>query len=67
MQYDFNKKTWITSQIYEVYLHKMDKKFVNEKRNVLFFILFDNYLAQPKILEKTLNAKIKKIYFFHQI
>jgi len=60
VQYEFNKKAWMTSQIYEAFLHKMDKKFVNEKRNVLFF--FDNCSAHPKILQKTLNA-IKIIFF----
>lgn len=60
VQYEFNKKAWMTSQIYEAFLHKMDKKCVNEKRNVLFF--FDNCSAHPKILQKTLNA-IKIIFF----
>lgn len=55
VDYECNKKAWMTSDIYEKWLLKLDKMFVAQKRKILLFV--DNCPAHPK----TVQAKLKNI------
>lgn len=46
MDYEANAKAWMTGQLFEAFLKKLDKKFSAEKRSVLFVV--DNCPAHPK-------------------
>lgn len=50
----------MTSEIYEKWLVKLDKKFASQKRNILLFV--DNCPAHPKDVEDKLK-NIKLAYF----
>jgi hypothetical protein len=52
LNYYANKKFWITSEIFNLCLMKLDKKMVTEKRKILLFI--DKCTAH--ILTSTFNA-----------
>ncbi|XP_033212466.1 tigger transposable element-derived protein 4-like [Belonocnema kinseyi] len=52
--HESNKKAWVTSSVYEDWLHKIDHKFQRENRKVL--LLVDNCPAHPKVLIQTLKA-----------
>ncbi|XP_044576156.1 tigger transposable element-derived protein 4-like [Cotesia glomerata] len=57
VDYDANKKAWMTADIFKQWLIKIDKKMIREKRNILLFI--DNCIAHNVIL--LLKAvKVKK-------
>lgn len=45
--YKFNSKAWMTSTLWEQFLREYDKKFLQQKRNVLFIV--DNCPAHPEI------------------
>ncbi|KAJ6636929.1 Tigger transposable element-derived protein 4 [Pseudolycoriella hygida] len=61
VQYCANKKSWMTSSIFEEYIMlDLDMKFQHEKRTVLFFV--DNCPAHPKNLVSKLKA-IKLVFF----
>lgn len=47
VDYQNNKKAWMTSEIYESWLNKLDKKFLREKRKILLFV--DNCPSHPKV------------------
>lgn len=55
VDYEYNKKAWMTSEIYEKWLLKLDKKCANENRKILLFV--DNCPAHPK----TVGAKLKNV------
>ncbi|KAL4119165.1 hypothetical protein QTP88_012011 [Uroleucon formosanum] len=52
LDYYGNKKSWMTSEIFNLWLMKLDKKMVSEKRKILLFI--DNCTAHN--LTSTFNA-----------
>ncbi|XP_033229131.1 tigger transposable element-derived protein 4-like [Belonocnema kinseyi] len=52
--YKSNKKTRMTSSVYEEQLHKIDHKFQRENRKVL--LLVDNCPAHPNVSIRTLKA-----------
>jgi len=52
LDYYANKKSWMTSEIFNLWLMKLDKKMVSEKRKILLFI--DNCTAHN--LTSTFNA-----------
>lgn len=60
VDYESNKRAWMTSEIYEKWLVKLDKKFASQKRNILLFV--DNCPAHPKDVEDKLK-NIKLAYF----
>lgn len=47
VDYTFNKRAWMTSELFENWLRKLDKRFKREKRNVA--IVIDNCPAHPKL------------------
>lgn len=55
VDYECNRKAWMTSEIYENWLLKLDKQFAAQKRKVLLFV--DNCPAHPK----TVAGKLKNI------
>ena len=57
VEYLANKKAWMTSDIFEDWLRKLDKKFAREGRKVL--MLVDNCPAHPK----TQNLKAVTLKF----
>lgn len=60
VDYENNSKSWMTSELYEKWLLKLDKKFAAQKRKILLFI--DNCPAHPKSAQsKVTNIKI--VYF----
>lgn len=55
--YDFNKKAWMTSDIYGKWLQKFDNAMAKQNRKVLLFV--DNCPAHPRsISEKTKSVKV---------
>lgn len=60
VKYSNNKTAWMTSEIYESWLHEFDRKFQKQNRKVLFFL--DNCPAHPKILSQQLKA-IHVVFF----
>lgn len=58
--YDFNKKSWMTGEIYEKWLVQLDKDFLRQKRQVVLFV--DNCPAHPRNVQQKLKA-IKLVYF----
>ncbi|GBL86058.1 Tigger transposable element-derived protein 4, partial [Araneus ventricosus] len=53
VDYDFNKKSWMTSEICEKWVKKLDKRMIAECRKIA--LVFDNCLAHPK----EINPKLK--------
>ncbi|XP_050064482.1 tigger transposable element-derived protein 4-like [Aphis gossypii] len=53
VQYEFNKKAWMTSQIYEAFLHKMDKKFLQPMDQGVIKNLKHHY--RKKIMQRHLR------------
>ncbi|XP_033213724.1 tigger transposable element-derived protein 4-like [Belonocnema kinseyi] len=49
-----NKKAWMTSSVYDDWLHKIDHKFQRENPKVL--LLVDNCPVHPKVLIQTSKA-----------
>lgn len=47
VEYLANKKAWMTSEIFENWLRKLDRKFVRDGRKIL--MLVDNCPAHPKV------------------
>ena len=45
VQYEANKKAWMTGEMFTSWLRKMDRDFQRQKRKVLFFV--DNCTAHP--------------------
>ncbi|GBM64409.1 Tigger transposable element-derived protein 4 [Araneus ventricosus] len=58
IDYDFNKKSWMTSEICEKWVQKLDKCMIAECRKIS--LVFDNCPAHPK----EINQKLKKCYSF---
>ena len=56
--YKNNKRAWMTSNIFEDWLLTINKKFKNEKRNVLLFL--DNFSGHNS---KLVLSNIKLVYF----
>jgi len=54
VDYYWNKKAWMNSNIFENWLAILDKKFQNEDRKVIFF--FDNCSAHGKEIQTKLSA-----------
>lgn len=55
--YDFNKKAWMTSLIFEKWLLDIDQKMSQENRKIILFV--DNCTARPRTLStKICNACI---------
>jgi hypothetical protein len=55
VEYEYNKKAWMTGAIYEKWLLELDKKFAAQKRKILLFV--DNCPAHPK----SVQAKLKNV------
>ena len=53
VDYEFNRKAWMNSSIFEKWLMKLDVEFVRQHREVLFF--FDNCSAHKNELQFKLN------------
>lgn len=53
--YNFNKKAWITSEIFEKWLFDIDEKISQEKRKLILFV--DNCTAH----HRTLSIKLKSV------
>lgn len=60
VDYEFNKKAWMTSEIYIKWLLKLDKKFGSQNRKILLFV--DNCTAHPKNVKDKLK-NIELAYF----
>lgn len=60
VDYEHNKKAWMTSEIYAKWLKSLDKIFVAQNRKILLFV--DNCPAHPKNVEVSLK-NIKLEYF----
>ncbi|GBM64990.1 Tigger transposable element-derived protein 4 [Araneus ventricosus] len=58
IDYDFNKKSWMTSEIFEKWVQKLDKRMIAECRKIAF--VFDNYPSHPK----ESNQKLKNVIVF---
>ncbi|GBM61927.1 Tigger transposable element-derived protein 4 [Araneus ventricosus] len=55
VDYDFNKNSWITSEIWEKWVQKLDKRIIAECRKIA--LVFDNCSAHPKeIIQKLKNV-----------
>jgi hypothetical protein len=52
--YEHNTKSWMTSSIFEDWLHQIDQEFHSEKRKIILFV--DNCLAHPSLTVKELRA-----------
>ncbi|GBM14587.1 Tigger transposable element-derived protein 4 [Araneus ventricosus] len=59
VDYDFNKKSWITSEICEKWVQKLDKRMIAECRKIA--LVFDNCPVYPK----EINPKLKNVTVFH--
>ncbi|GBL84871.1 Tigger transposable element-derived protein 6 [Araneus ventricosus] len=59
VDYDFNKKSWMTSEICEKRVQKLDKLMIAECRKIAF--VFDNCPAYPK----EINQKLKNFTVFY--
>lgn len=55
VDYDSNKKAWMNSYLFEKWMRKLDKKFTQQNRKVLFFV--DNCSAH----DKNIKAKLQSI------
>ncbi|XP_049313177.1 tigger transposable element-derived protein 4-like [Bactrocera dorsalis] len=60
VDYEYNKKAWMTSEIYDKWLKSLDKVFVAQNRKILLFV--DNCPAHPKNVQANLK-NIKLQYF----
>ena len=60
LSYKFNKKAWMTSDIFESWLKELDEKFSSENRKILLFI--DNCTAHPKYAINNLKS-VEVLYF----
>lgn len=59
VDYDFNKKSWMTADICEKRLQKLDRRMIAERRQIAF--VFDNCPAHPK----EINQKLKNVTVFY--
>lgn len=57
LDYEANKEAWMTTEIFEKWLIKLDKKIIKERRKILLFI--DNCTAHDAIL----SLKAVKVKF----
>ncbi|XP_049316861.1 tigger transposable element-derived protein 4-like, partial [Bactrocera dorsalis] len=60
VDYEYNKKAWMTSEIYDKWLKNLDKVFVAQNRKILLFV--DNCAAYAKNVQANLK-NIKLQYF----
>ena len=60
VDYYSNRRAWMTAEIFEKWLLKLDKKFIAERRKVALFV--DNCTAHPKSVKGKLKS-INLIYF----
>lgn len=60
VEYFSNKNAWMTSDIFEKWILRLDKKFKHQCRKVIMFV--DNCPAHPKSLQIRLEA-IKLVFF----
>nr|XP_042907454.1 tigger transposable element-derived protein 4-like [Parasteatoda tepidariorum] len=59
VDYEFNKKSWMTADICEKWIQKLDKLMIAEHRKIA--LIFDNCPAHPK----DINKKLKNITVFY--
>ncbi|GBM50809.1 Tigger transposable element-derived protein 4 [Araneus ventricosus] len=59
VDYNFNKKSWMTSEICEKWDQKLDKSMIAECRKIA--LVFDNCPAHPK----EINQKLKNVTVFY--
>ncbi|GBM13293.1 Tigger transposable element-derived protein 4 [Araneus ventricosus] len=59
VDYDFNKKSWMTSEMGEKWVQKLDKRMIAECRKIA--LVFYNCPAHPK----EINLKLKNITVFY--
>ncbi|GBM07231.1 Tigger transposable element-derived protein 6 [Araneus ventricosus] len=62
VDYDFNKKSWMTSEICAKWDQKLDKRMIAECRKIA--LVFDNCPAHPKEIEQKL--KNVAVFYFTQ-
>ncbi|KMZ76545.1 hypothetical protein ZOSMA_10068G00010, partial [Zostera marina] len=55
VEYEANKKSWMTSDIFEQWLKRWDRKLGIDKRKILLFV--DNCSAHPKIQLKNIKLQ----------
>ncbi|GBM18493.1 Tigger transposable element-derived protein 4 [Araneus ventricosus] len=59
VDYDLNQKSWMTSEICEKWVQKLDKRMIAECRKIA--LVFDNCPAHPK----EINQKLKNVTVFY--
>lgn len=62
VDYENNKRAWMTSDIYEQWIMGLNRKFAVQRRKILLFV--DNCPAHPKNLDNLSNIQVA---IFHQI
>lgn len=60
VDYDFNKKSWMTSKIFENFVLNLDRIMRNQHRKIALFI--DNCPSHPKLMETKLSNV--QLFFF---
>ncbi|XP_019377766.1 PREDICTED: tigger transposable element-derived protein 4 [Gavialis gangeticus] len=58
VDYEANDMAWMTSEVFEQWMHKLDKKFQAQQRRVVIFI--DSFPAHPEVK----NLKSVELVFF---
>lgn len=58
--YEYNKKSWMTSEIFEKWIVNFDTKMIRQKRKVVLFV--DNCPAHPPFVAKKLT-NVKLVFF----
>lgn len=60
VDYEYNTKSWMTSEIFERWILKFDKTMIKQKRKVVLFV--DNCPAHPSSVSKKL-VNVKLVFF----
>lgn len=60
VDYTFNKKAWMTTDIFTGWVKKLDKQMTTQKRKIVLFI--DNCTAHPGDINSVLN-NVKVVFF----
>lgn len=56
VEYDFNKKSWMTALIFKKWILNLDKRMGKERRKIVMFV--DNCPAHPKSIENLKNIRL---------
>ena len=60
IQYEANRKAWVTAEIFEKWLFKLDQYYHSKNRKIVLFI--DNCPAHPKLFTQELLS-VKYVFF----